>query len=294
MTTEAPTSSATTNQLEKEEKVLNASEIEFVSVAAQDYFLRGKFFDELEAKNDYDYSEKEYAEFLKNDFVKAALVERGVITKELNGPPVGKDLAVNSKTMELSGGLKRRAEMLTPKQLIVANTLLDTIDTRSEKKKLQDLGVSTATYQAWCADPVFRDYIVARAEKLLGPAQADAHLALVDQVKGGNLAAIKYYNEIVGRFAQDHGGVNVNVGTNASKQDFKRVIFSVLEIIQDEVDDPQAKIRIGERFKDLIAKATLTDMLVGDSDEIIIPQVAKARELTPELQDLLDKGEGYE
>lgn len=287
MTTEAPTSDATTNQLEKEQKVLNENEIEFVSVSAQDYFLRGRFFDEGEAVGEYEYTPEEYEKYLKNPLVVAALKERGVLTKEL--PPVGKEVAV-----QLTAGLERRAKLLTAQQLIVANTLLDTVDTRSEKKKLQDLRVSTATYQAWCADPVFRDYVVSRAEKLLGQAQADAHLALIDQVKGGNLNAIKYYNEIVGRFTQDHGGVNVNVGTNASKQDFKRLIFHILEIIQDEVDDPAAKIRIGERFKDLISKATVADMLAGDDDEIVVPQVAKARVLTPELQNLLDKGEGYE
>lgn len=288
MTTEAPTSEATTNQLEKEQKVLTEEEIEFVSVTTQDFFLSGKLMDEGIAEKDYFYTPEEFNGFMANPLVKAALIERGIISLL----PVGKEPAAG-KQVELTGGLERRAKLLTPMQLIVANTILDTIDTRSEKKKLQDLRVSTATYQSWCADPVFRDYIVARAEKLLGPAQADAHLALVDQVKAGNLAAIKYYNDLVGRFTQDSGGVNVNVGTNASKQDFKLLLFRILEIIQDEVDDPQAKIRIGERFKDLIAKATVADLLIGD-EPIETPRVAKSREMTPELQDLMNKGEGYE
>lgn len=283
--TVAPTSAATTTQLEKERAVLNENEIEFVSTMHQHFTLTGKMFDEGEAVSDYYYKVDEYHKFLENPMVIAALRERGVITRSL--PPVGKELE------KLSGGLERRAKLLTPQQLIVANMMLDTVDTRNEKKKLQDLGVSTATYQAWCQDPVFRDYLVARAERLLGIAQADAHLALVDQVKSGNIQAIKYYNELIGRFTQDKGGVNVSVNSG-TRQDFNYVLHQILEIIQDEVDDPQAKIRIGERFKDLITKAKVADLLINGDDEIVVPQVAKARVLTPELQGLLDKGEGYE
>lgn len=299
--TEAPTSAATTNQLEKEQRVLDKDAVEFVSVIAQYYALTGRLVDEGEAERELYYTPAEYEGFMNNPLVKAALVERGVITRELDSPTEGAspnnslNLPVGRSKAVVTNGLKRRAENLTPKQLLVANTLLDTIDTRSEKKKLQDLRVSTATYQAWLNDPIFVDYITKRAELLLGPAQADAHLALIDKVKAGDVSAIKYYNDLVGRFSPtSSNGVNVNVGVSGSRSDFKALLFHILEIIQDEVDDPKAKIRIGERFKDLINKQSVAEALLGETEPIEIPKVAQARKLTPELQTLLERGDGYE
>src|SRR6266568_274998 len=68
---------------------------------------------------------------------------------------------------------------LSALQLAVANAMLDFTDGRSEKKKLDDLGVSTKQYQGWRRNPVFANYMQSRAESLLNNSTDIAHLSLV-------------------------------------------------------------------------------------------------------------------
>ncbi len=90
---------------------------------------------------------------------------------------------------------------LTAQQLMLANTLLDFADTRSHKKKLQDCGVASQTYQGWLKDPGFSAYMRTRAEALLPDALPEAHLALVDNVRRGDLGSLKLYYEMTGRWS---------------------------------------------------------------------------------------------
>jgi hypothetical protein len=130
--------------------------------------------------------------------------------------------------------------MLTEEQLTIANVLLDLTDTRSAKKKLQDLGISTATYQAYLRDPGFQNYIRARSENALNDNQHEAHLALIDRVRSGDMSAIKYYNELTGRYVQarDSGGA----------LDVTMVLIRVLEIIQRFVGDAKVQEAIAQEF----------------------------------------------
>lgn len=129
--------------------------------------------------------------------------------------------------------------MLTEEQLTVANVLLDMTDTRSAKKKLQDLGVSTAKYQAFLKDPGFQNYIRARAENALGDNQHEAHLALIDRVRSGDMGAIKYFNELTGRYVPARGDEAMNV---------TMVLIRVLEIIQRFVSDAKVQEAIAQEF----------------------------------------------
>lgn len=129
--------------------------------------------------------------------------------------------------------------MLTEEQLTVANILLDITDTRSQKKKLQDLGISTAKYQSFLKDPAYQDYITTRAEAMLGDNQHEAHIALVDRVKSGDMSAIKYFNEITGRYVPSRGEANVNVTL---------ILMQLLEIIQRHVKDLGTQELIAQEF----------------------------------------------
>lgn len=132
-----------------------------------------------------------------------------------------------------------KQQMLTEEQLTVANVLLDITDTRSSKKKLQDLGISTAKYQSFLKDPTYQDYVRTRAENMLGDNQHEAHIALVDRVRSGDMSAIKYFNEITGRYVPSRGESNINVSL---------ILMQMLEIIQRHVRDLGTQELIAQEF----------------------------------------------
>lgn len=290
MSTEAPTSNATIEKLNDQFKGLTEDELDFVNCLHQHYGIVGKLPTLEECVTDYFYTEAEYEAFMASKQVTAALIERDLIKRpELEvtkkgkyvGPPVG------------DKG-KRLEKQLTPRQLMVANVMLDLIDARSDKKKLQDLQVSTQTYQRWLADPVFSGYLRERTESFIGNIQHEALLALADKVKAGDTKAIQLYLEFTGRFTSNSGGVNVNVGTGGTKADFKSVLLNILEIIQEEVTDKETIIRISERFKNMMNMQSVANQLLNTNEEIVMPQIAQNRELNPKLKELMNKGEGYE
>jgi hypothetical protein len=152
--------------------------------------------------------------------------------------------------------------MLTEEQLTVANVLLDITDSRSAKKKLQDLGISTATYQAYLRDPGFQNYIRARSENALSDNQHEAHLALIDRVRSGDMSAIKYYNELTGRYVQqrDAGGA----------LDITMVLIRTLEIIQRYVADAAIQEAIAQEFLKLSEPGSLAPVNLGNSKPKVI------------------------
>lgn len=135
--------------------------------------------------------------------------------------------------------------ILTAEQLMLANTLLDFSDTRSHKKKLQDLGISSQTYQGWLRDPAFQGYMVQRAENLLPDVTAEAHLALVDNVRRGDLGSIKLYYEMTGRWSSKTvGELNVEF-----------LLMKVLEAVQKHVSDPKILENISDELMALAPQA---------------------------------------
>lgn len=140
-------------------------------------------------------------------------------------------------------GESKNNGVLSEHQLIVANALFDTHDTRSQVKKLKELRCSPRTYQAWLRDPAYQEYIRTRSENLLGDNQHESHLALLDRVKSGDINAIKYYNEITGRY----------IPNNKDSVDVNAVLHRILEIIQIHVKDPAV---LGAISQDMLAMST--------------------------------------
>lgn len=288
MSTEAPTSQRTKDNLEN--VGLTADELDFVNCLHQHTMIVGSLPDIETCINDYYYTEQEYETFMTSKAVTEALQERELLIRpDLEVTKKGKYVGLPSTPVG-----DRAAKMLSPRQLMVANFMLDINDTRSDKKKLQDLQVSTQTYQRWLSDPKFSNYLKERAEGLIGNVQHEALLALADKVKAGDVSAIKLYLEFTNRFTSSSGGVNVNVGTGGTKADFQAVLVNILEIIQDEVDDPETIIRISERFKAMMQVQSVARQLLDNAEPIAVPEIAQNRELNPKLKELMNKGEGYE
>lgn len=232
---------------------LNDFESNLVTFLDQHYQLSGELLTAERAFKEFGIPVGQFKAALDNTEVREALVERGIIFERFERDDWTK-------------------ESLTPMQLMVANQLLDLTDTRTNKKKLQDLGVSTLQYNAWLKDPVFKNYMHKRAEQMIGDNKHEADAALLDKIRSGDLKAIAYYNEWTGRFVQQRGPANqVDVGM---------LVIRVLEIIEEEVEDPETLVKIGERLRGLIAARNTANALIGaEDDAIVVPEVIQVREV---------------
>jgi hypothetical protein len=111
-------------------------------------------------------------------------------------------------------------------------------DTRSERKKLSDLGISARTWEGWKRDPVVMEYMRERSEQILGAAIPEAHLALVDKVRAGDMSALKFYYEMTGRYTGQNNGLDPKV-----------LLSKVFDIIAKHVTEPQILQAIASDFQ---------------------------------------------
>lgn len=240
--------------------MLTEAESQLSTFVAQNYALTGELLTAAAAFKDFGIPVGMFQKALDNTEFVEALKERGIIFERFNDDWT--------------------ALSLTPIQLLVANCLLDLTDTRSQKKKLQDLDTSTATYQSWLKDPVFKDYIHRRAEQLIGENQHEVDTALLDRIRAGDLKAIAYYNEYTGRYVPVSKTQTANI-------DIAAIIVKVIEIIDEHVTDKNDKLRVGEELKKLISMRNMASAIVGEHDQIVIPAIVKMSALT-ELGDSND------
>lgn len=200
-------------------KKLTEREHELLSYMEQEYLLHGSPPTRDRCVSAGVTTPLVYDRALKQSHFREALLMRGISLRGLEPASNG-------------GGV------LTEEQLVAANVMLDLTDNRSRKKKLMDLGIPTQRWEGWLRDPVFQSYIRTRSENLLGDNIHESHLALIDRVKSGDINAIKYFNEITGRYVP-----NAN-----DKADVNAVLMMVLEVIQRHVKDPTALSNIGDEL----------------------------------------------
>lgn len=269
--TEAPTNEATKANAAKTQG-LTSAEAEFVTIIDYEWNLKGNINPDGIC-DEYGYEKAVFDKLAASPSVHAALLERGVNVKAI---------APDSEIAKALGRSK-----LTPIQLIVANSMLNLIDTRPPKKKLTDAGVTPYQYQAWMKDPDFRNYMHERSEGLLEDVSHEVMLSLIDKAMSGDMKAVSYYHEITGRFISQSG---TNAGQGSS-HDLQNMIVRIIEIIVDEVDDFDTATRISERLKGLVMGHQLVSAAVG-AEPIIQPEIAKAREITPKVKEMMDRGVG--
>lgn len=247
---------------------LSEEEYDLLSFLEQ-YYLTNSALPSVEVASSIHLDEVLYIGALKKVEFRNALVSRGVPDKAISTlVPLG-DGPV--------GAWKNYA--LSEKQLLCANVILDTTDNRSRRKKLSELGIKTQEYETWMRDPVFSGYLRSRAEALLGDNQHESHLALVDRVKAGDVSAIKYYNEMTGRYVQASAR-----GANGSSGDVKMILLRVVEVLQRHLEPDKLQLVAGE----LLALAEGGQL---DAPLIATPITRPSRERSP-VGDLMPvKGE---
>lgn len=147
---------------------------------------------------------------------------------------------------------------LAPDELALANALLDFADKRSFNKKLSDLGMTSAKYQQLLKKDEFSEYLRKRSEDLLKDALPEAHLALVDNVRRGDLQSIKFFYEISGRYSSRDEEINV-----------AELLSRILEIISRHIQNPEQLKAISADFKHL-DKPSNIEVVAGE----VVPPVA--------------------
>lgn len=281
-TTTAPTNSYTHEQLAR----YNDSDyMSFATLVITHYNLYGKLLTDVEARDVYKLKLEDFTHYMAQEVVIEQLKESGVLRGYETSKRARRKarLKTDAEGNVVEPQMDWRDSTLTPKQLLVANTMLDLIDTRSQKKKLQDLNVSTSLYSTWLKDPVFQNYLRSRAESLIGETGHEAHLALLDKVRMGDTTAIKLYYEMTGQYTPG------NAKSEIQQQDFRQLLVAILEIINDEIDDPAVGSRIADKFRALIGARNTADALIDTVQTP--PEVMNNRELSPRLKELMGTSE---
>lgn len=269
--TTAPTNEATVANAAKVATLTDA-QAEFVTILDYEWNLKRAINPEV-IREEYGYEKADYEALASNELVIKALEDRGISGKHF--------IPLN----ELNGPVGTRAK-LTPIQLIVANSMLNLTDTRPPKKKLQDAGVSPYQYQAWMKDPDFKQYMVDISEGLLNDVQHEVLLSLIDRATAGDMKAIEYYMEMTGRYVKQ----TVSNPQANSAQDFQQMIVRIIEIVVDEVDNPNTAARISDRLKGLVMGNQVAGILANEP--ISVPEIAEARHLNPEQLAAVSRGVG--
>lgn len=194
---------------------LSEKERQLVAHLELEWFLRGHQPTPETLCEKFDYTPRALMQTLEKEIVQKSLKGRGVPVTE------GREL--------------------TAEQITMINIMLNTTDTRSQKKKLADAGVSAATWAGWRKKPAVQEYLRTRAEQILGESIPDAHLALVDRVNSGDLGALKFYYEITGRYTGQSGGLDPKV-----------LVTRVFDVIAKHIQDPTILNAISQEFMALV------------------------------------------
>jgi hypothetical protein len=164
---------------------------------------------DLKGVNGGNFHELTVRSAFKNETFRTQLATRGVDLDNLIG-------AAHSK-------------VLSAKQILVANLMLNLHDKRSEREKLALCKVSSQQYHAWLRQPQFVEFIRRRGEALFKSSDAAAYASLVKNVKAGDNASLKLFFEMRGIY---NPRLDVNINVDA-------VITRVIEVVSRHVQSPE-------------------------------------------------------
>lgn len=171
---------------------------------------------------------------------------------------------------------ERDRHLLTEEQLTAANVWLDLRDNRSQRKKLEELGIPTAIWESWLQDPAFQNYLSTRAERMLGYNIHEANLALMAKVRSGDVNAIKFYYELSGHYLTPHQKKAVaetklvEKQLNATDFDVRALLTRIVEAIQKYVDNPAVQQAIADDIMAFV-RASVSEPL-NPTVPLAIPQ----------------------
>ncbi len=132
-------------------------------------------------------------------------------------------------------------EILEPRQLALANLLLNMHDKNSVRAKLEAVNVTSQQYHAWLRDPKFQSYLRKRAEETFKASDAEAYLGLTKAVQNGDVKAIQLFFEMRGIY-NPRMQIDLNIEV---------VLTKVIEIISKHVTDDKVLNAIATDFEQI-------------------------------------------
>ncbi len=144
-------------------------------------------------------------------------------------------------------------EELTATQVAAAVTVMNFTDVRSNKDKLDQLGINESQYYAWLNDPQFKNLIDNLADQNLKNIRPTAITEFTKLINKGDWQAIRYYLDVTG-----------SVQNNDAPQS-EVLLGMIIEIIQKHVKDQDVMIAIAQDMKAAYNNRTL---------EVVNPQPA--------------------
>lgn len=175
----------------------------------------------------------------RKDSFKASLATRGI------------DL-----TPEISG------KVLDPRQILLANLLLNLHDRRSIREKLALVNVSTQQYNAWMRQPQFIEFLRKRGEAIFKGNDHEAYIALTKAVSRGDVNALKLFFEMRGIY-NPRLSIDVNI---------EAVMLRVVEVIAKRVNSPEILEQIAEDLETvMIESGARTASPVGNDLRELLP-----------------------
>jgi len=136
-------------------------------------------------------------------------------------------------------------EDLTATQVAAAITVMNPVDDRPINDKLDQLGILPATYYAWLNDPQFKNLVNNLADQNLTNIRPAAIAEFTKKINGGDWNAIRFWLETTGEL------------NNSDAPQSEQLLKMIVEIIQDEVKDPEVIVRIAQRIKAASQNRTL-------------------------------------
>ena len=133
-------------------------------------------------------------------------------------------------------------KVLTPIQVMAANSVLNFHDKRTLRQKLGDFGIKTSTWNGWMdTNWALQEYVQKKAGGDLMKLDYITNVKLAEAVGEGDMIAIKLVKELTGKHTP-RIQVDLNVGL---------LLTRLVEIIQVRVEDPSLRAIIANDVREL-------------------------------------------
>lgn len=211
---------------------LTDNEVKVVSLIEQRFWETGSIPTNEKLSEDLRIAIPTIQKYWKNGDFRQALMARGVNLAEDNDKGI-----------------------LTPPQVLLANVLMNTEDTRSVREKLKTLNISTVQYNGWLRQPAFSAYLRKRAETAFSASDHVAYQALINAVESEDVQALKLYFEMR-QIYNPRVSVDVNVTV---------IMARIVEIVARHVTDENTLMAIAHDVEML--SETITPTPVANQQE---------------------------
>lgn len=145
-----------------------------------------------------------------------------------------------------------------PRSLAALFAYINPYDTRSLKKKLEDIGVELSEWNGWMRNPAFRGYLMNRTRELFTEdTLAAAQVKISEGVAKGDIRHLKLYFDIKKQEAEAAHQI----------QDTGMFLTRVIEVIQKHVRSPELIKAIAKDFEAIVENRSPVQ-IPGDYEEV--------------------------